>query len=727
MAKRKKKKEEKKETSYKTELYGLFLVLCAIIGIGEFGIIGKAIVAFASFLAGAYGKVILALVFIDGLYRIIKRTKPKYFTSSRLWGLYLILIAVLVLAHTSYLKGGTETIKDVWNHTYTNFITAIQNIKKPEYSYVVGGGIIGGIFTSLLLSLFDYTGAYVVNAIICATGIIILFKINIAALFTGISIFFKKIWTLKDRKKDKEEIIQAEEEYENGPKVVRTLDEIKTPKQEEVKETKPLIENMDTSGYMYPPITLLKKNPKTKDNTNDVYAKSNIPVLEQVFKDFGIEGAKVISYHCGPAVTQYELEIKSGTKVSRILGLNKEIALAMAAKDVRIEAPIPGKKTVGVEVPNKNLMGVLLREVLENFPNKDSKLLVALGKDIMGMPKATEINKMPHLLVSGTTGSGKSVCINSFIISILMRTKPDEVKLVLVDPKKVELSCYNGVPHLLTPVVTDPKKANVALKKIVTEMERRYDEFERTGNKNIAGYNMYIEKQNKVLPEEEKLHKMPFIVVIIDELADLMLVAAKEVEDSIMRITQMARAAGIHLIVATQRPSTDVITGLIKANIPSRIAFAVSSGIDSRTILDATGAEKLLGKGDMLFFPIGDSTPTRVQGTFVSEDEIAAVVDHVIRQQKAHYDETFLMDDEEMGAKSSFDQTDDYDEPLYNQIVEFVVEQGKASASLLQRKFRLGYNRAARAIDILEERGIIGPNNGSKPREVLVKLGSKEE
>ena len=727
MAKRKKKKEEKKETSYKTELYGLFLVLCAIIGIGEFGIIGKAIVAFASFLAGAYGKVILALVFIDGLYRIIKRTKPKYFTSSRLWGLYLILIAVLVLAHTSYLKGGTETIKDVWNHTYTNFITAIQNIKKPEYSYVVGGGIIGGIFTSLLLSLFDYTGAYVVNAIICATGIIILFKINIAALFTGISIFFKKIWTLKDRKKDKEEIIEAEEEYENGPKVVKTLDEIKAPKQEEVKETKPLIENMDTSGYMYPPITLLKKNPKTKDNTNDVYAKSNIPVLEQVFKDFGIEGAKVISYHCGPAVTQYELEIKSGTKVSRILGLNKEIALAMAAKDVRIEAPIPGKKTVGVEVPNKNLMGVLLREVLENFPNKDSKLLVALGKDIMGMPKATEINKMPHLLVSGTTGSGKSVCINSFIISILMRTKPDEVKLVLVDPKKVELSCYNGVPHLLTPVVTDPKKANVALKKIVTEMERRYDEFERTGNKNIAGYNMYIEKQNKVLPEEEKLHKMPFIVVIIDELADLMLVAAKEVEDSIMRITQMARAAGIHLIVATQRPSTDVITGLIKANIPSRIAFAVSSGIDSRTILDATGAEKLLGKGDMLFFPIGDSTPTRVQGTFVSEDEIAAVVDHVIRQQKAHYDETFLMDDEEMGAKSSFDQTDDYDEPLYNQMVEFVVEQGKASASLLQRKFRLGYNRAARAIDILEERGIIGPNNGSKPREVLVKLGSKEE
>ena len=267
MAKRKKKKEEKKETSYKTELYGLILVLCAIIGIGEFGIIGKAIVAFASFLAGAYGKVILALVFVDGLYRIIKRTKPKYFTSSRLWGLYLILIAVLVLAHTSYLKGGTETIKDVWNHTYTNFVTAIQNIKKPEYSYVVGGGIIGGIFTSILLSLFDYTGAYVVNTVLCITGIIILFKINIATLFTKIGLFFKKIWTLKDKKKDKEEIEQAEEEFESGPKVVKTLDEIKTSKQE-VKETKPLIENMDTSGYMYPPITLLKKNPKTKDKAS---------------------------------------------------------------------------------------------------------------------------------------------------------------------------------------------------------------------------------------------------------------------------------------------------------------------------------------------------------------------------------------------------------------------------------------------------------------------------
>ena len=308
-----------------------------------------------------------------------------------------------------------------------------------------------------------------------------------------------------------------------------------------------------------------------------------------------------------------------------------------------------------------------------------------------------------------------------------MRTKPDEVKLVLVDPKKVELSIYNGVPHLLAPVVTDPKRANVALKRIVAEMERRYDVFEESKTKNIESYNAYIDKKNEGLPEDQKEKRMPFIVVIIDELADLMLVAAKEVEDSIMRITQMARAAGIHLIVATQRPSTDVITGVVKANIPSRISFAVSSGIDSRTILDMVGAEKLLGKGDMLFLPQGTNAPLRIQGTFISEEETKAIVDYVCNQQKANYDNTLLMDDEEKGATTMLDNKDDYEEPLYNEIVDFVIEQGKASASLLQRRFRLGYNRAARCIDLLEDRGIVGPQNGSKPREVLVKKDSSED
>ena len=372
---------------------------------------------------------------------------------------------------------------------------------------------------------------------------------------------------------------------------------------------------------------------------------------------------------------------------------------------------------------------VTVREILEKVPPKlkDSKLLVTLGKNVMGAPVFCEINKTPHLLVAGATGSGKSVCINSILISILMRTKPEEVKLVLVDPKKVELSMYNGVPHLLAPVVTDPKKANIALKKIVVEMERRYEVFSDSGTKNITSYNNYIDKYNEGRPKEEQKNKLPFIVVIIDELADLMLVAAKEVEDSIMRITQMARAAGIHLIVATQRPSTDVITGVVKANIPSRISFAVSSQIDSRTILDQGGAEKLLGKGDMLFLPQGESSPIRVQGTFIDEDEIKRVVDHVIKQQIAKYDNSLTMDDEELHATTMVEEKDDYDEPLYNEIVDFVIQGGKASASLLQRRFRLGYNRAARAMDLLEERGIVGPPNGSKPREVLVKKDANEE
>ena len=339
--------------------------------------------------------------------------------------------------------------------------------------------------------------------------------------------------------------------------------------------------------------------------------------------------------------------------------------------------------------------------------------------------KFAEIDKTPHLLVAGATGSGKSVCINCIIASILMRTKPDEVKLVMVDPKKVELSNYNGVPHLLMPVVTDPKKASVALQKIVHEMELRYDEFEAKKVKNIATYNAWVDKENENRVDTDRIRKMPYIVVIVDELADLMLVASKEVEDSIMRITQMARAAGIHLIVATQRPSTDVITGVVKANIPSRISFAVSSSIDSRTILDMTGAEKLLGKGDMLFLPMGENAPERIQGAFVSDEELEAIINWTVNQQKAQYDEKFMnlqAAAEEQGNAGGHprDVEEEYDDPLYNDVVDFVIESRKASASLLQRRFKVGYNRAARIVDLLEERGIIGPQNGSKPREVLI-------
>ena len=480
--------------------------------------------------------------------------------------------------------------------------------------------------------------------------------------------------------------------------------------------------NSSNANYQLPSINLLNTVKNVSNKANEVKAKESIGELEKVLKDFDITG-KVVQVNIGPTVTQFELEIKAGTKVSKLLSIQREIALALAARDVRIEAPIPGKNTIGIELPNEVNSSVSFKEVLSKMPevNEKNLLAVGLGKDIMGKVKWMEINTTPHLLVAGATGSGKSVCVNCIITSILMRTKPDEVKLVMVDPKKVELTMYNGIPHLLAPVVTDPKKASVALKNIVAEMERRYDVFERTKNKNIKGYNKFCETN----PEYPK---MPYIVVIIDELADLMLVAAKEVEDSIMRITQMARAAGIHLIVATQRPSTDVITGVVKANIPSRISFAVSSSIDSRTILDSTGAEKLFGKGDMLFLPMGDNHPTRIQGAFISEEEIQKVVDFVCEQQKAQYDNSLTeMKNDSSSHNDGYSSEDEYEDPLYNEIVDYVVQAGKVSASLIQRKYRLGYNRAARIIDLLEERGIIGPPNGSKPREVLIKKENSVE
>ena len=751
MAKKKKRKEpDNKNKDYMIELKGIMLLLIAIIGCCPFGIVADIIKGFASFLVGTWWAVLLVLVGLAGIFMIIRRKRPNFFTV-KLVGLYIIIIAILMLSHLGYIKSLSSDTLDVNNfkiieNGQTVIVETVNNMLSfaTNHGPIQGGGIIGAIFGSLFVGLLTLDGTKVVGVTLIICGLI---------MFTGISIYdvlkkagsgVKKVGTKIHKPKKiynvEDEVVTTDSNnVGDNHIVISSIDELKGNDSHEEVEEKVVNNNpnnQDTSDnenddnnkkYTYPPISLLNKPSKTSGKDNQDAIKVNVPILTQVLQDFGIEG-KVVAAHVGPAVTQYELEIKAGTKVNKILSLNREIALALAAKDVRIQAPIPGKSTIGIELPNKSISMVNVREVLTSVPQslRDSKLLSVLGRDIMGEPRWMEINKTPHLLVAGSTGSGKSVCVNSILASILMRAKPDEVKLVLVDPKKVELSIYNGVPHLMVPVVTDPKKANIVLKKIVSEMERRYDVFEESKTKNITSYNNYIDKQNENLPEGEKVKRMPYIVVIIDELADLMLVAAKEVEDSIMRITQMARAAGIHLIVATQRPSTDVITGVVKANIPSRISFAVSSGIDSRTILDMVGAEKLLGKGDMLYLPQGENVPIRIQGTFISEEETKAIVEYVCNQQKAHYDNSLTMDEEEEHATTMVEKEDDYEEPLYNDIVEFVVTQGKASASLLQRRFRLGYNRAARAIDLLEERGIVGPPNGSKPREVLVKLNKEE-
>lgn len=470
-------------------------------------------------------------------------------------------------------------------------------------------------------------------------------------------------------------------------------------------------------NYQLPNLTLLHKSLKVKNPRINKDLADNVKILEDTLDSFGVK-VKVTHVTQGPAITRYEAQPAPGVKVSRITNLADDIALSLAASDVRIEAPVPGKSVVGIEVPNKEIATVHFREVMETpeFQNSASKLTVVLGKDITGSPIVADLTKMPHLLIAGATGSGKSVCVNTLINSILFKARPDEVKFLLVDPKMVELTNYNGIPHLIAPVVTDPKKAAGALKWIVTEMETRYELFAASGVRDIVRYN-FLRTQEK----KEDALPLPYVVVIIDELADLMMVAPGDVEDSICRLAQMARAAGIHLLIATQRPSVDVITGLIKANVPSRIAFAVSSQIDSRTILDMNGAEKLLGRGDMLFYPMGASKPIRVQGCFLGDKEVENVVRFLQNQARPEYQE---IPNIELGtSKVSEDSGDE----LFHQAALLFIESGNASVSLLQRRLRIGYTRAARLMDLLEEKGVVGGYEGSKPREVLLTKGQFEQ
>ena len=732
MAKKKKQRSEEKEGfQFTNEIVGLILMLLSVLGFGNFGLVGSIVKKFAIFMFGSWYAIFLGLTLALGLFLLVKRGKPSYF-SARMVGIYSLVIAILVFSHVNYINENALQIKDILSKTFDNIQSSYANFDLISNT---GGGIIGCLISIAFVYFFAVEGAYIFSVLIFIFGIIMLFDITTADMVKAIVNFVRKLFSKKEVSEEEEETETEESEEVDTRIKIHSVEDLKHYTGEETtaptEEPARVEQPVSNSRYVKPSIALLdiNKNKNGKVNSNE-YIANCTKTLERVFEDFSMR-AKVIEVHVGPAVTQFEMSIDRGTKLNKVLSISKEIALALAAKEVRIEAPIPGKNTIGVEIPNQNILAVSMREIMEEMEKNrkldDCKLAAPLGRDIMGKVKYVDIAKTPHMLVAGATGSGKSVCINNIIMSIIMRTTPDEVKMVLVDPKKVEFSVYDGIPHLLMPVVTDPKKANVALQKIVVEMDERYDIFKNSGTKNIISYNEEIEKELKKNPDCGK-QKMPYILVIIDELADLMLVAAKEVEESIMRITQLARAAGIHLIVATQRPSTNVVTGVIKANIPTRVSFAVSSSIDSRTILDMTGAEKLLGRGDMLYKPQDENTPTRVQGSFVSDGEIKRVVDAVKKNSSGpRYSDKFENLEASQGGGSGAssygggDKSEQRD-VLYDEVLNYAIRMGQISASLIQRKYSIGYNRAARIMDMFEEQGLVGPAKGSKPRDVLVKL-----
>ncbi len=735
MARRKRRNnhEEKSSFAYTSEVIGLIMILLSAVGLASSGLVGGWIKNFAVFMFGSWYFLFLIFTLGLGVYMIVKRGKPNYFTA-RLIGIYCLILALLILSHTKMCVENSIDVKELLNVSMHNIKASFDNVTLVKST---GGGMVGALFTWCTMSLFDKVGTYILVGLFLIFGLIMIFDINLSTLFASIAEFFKGLFSKgeddeeESEETDEETIGDLKDGFSDKKVVITSISDLNNESKETIgsHELENIESNDEPGVYVKPSIQLLDpvKKSNVQVNSKEIIAK-NIEALEQVFADFEMQ-VKVIEVHAGPAVTQYEMEISKGTRVNKVLSISREIALALAAKEVRIEAPIPGKNTVGVEIPNQNIVPVSMREIMDAMKLEkkleNSPLAAPLGRDIMGNVKYVEINKTPHMLVAGSTGSGKSVCINNIIISVLMRTTPDEVKMVLVDPKKVEFNVYEGIPHLLTPVVTDPKKASAALQKIVVEMDERYETFKNSGTKNIQTYNEYVDKELKKNPDCG-LKRMPFILVIIDELADLMLVAAKEVEESIMRITQLARAAGIHLIVATQRPSTDIITGVVKANIPTRISFAVSSSIDSRTILDMTGAEKLLGKGDMLYKPQDDNNPTRIQGSFVSDDEIKRVVDFIKKRCSGpKYSDKFQnLDNASSSGSGSIGSSggNEQKDVLYDEILEYAVRMGQISASLIQRKYSIGYNRAARIIDLFEERGIVGPAKGSKPREVLVKL-----
>ncbi|WP_239775881.1 DNA translocase FtsK [Mammaliicoccus sp. K-M42] len=745
-----KKKQKDNTLKYVIQMIVLFLL---VLGVFQLGFIGLMIDSFFHFLFG-YSKYFTYILIAVISLLITINGKLKF--TRRLNGLLIFQIALIfVMQLILYFKDKSfDTFKMTISETYSS-------LERNSF-YFNGGGYIGYYAFNVLSKLISVFGYSLLTILILISSVILISKkrhrdITKSTFDIAQSKTKSKMTNLEKKREEKARAKQLEKEkrQKNQPKDVSNLKELEptnefsTVEQEPVNEDIPIYESQEkleakrkqqpkqspqntepveseinestideteNLNYKLPSLDILNDPPQSQSVSKKTVQEKG-KLLEATLRNFNVD-AKVTQIRIGPAVTQYEVQPAQGVKVNKIVNLSNDIALNLAAKDIRIEAPIPGKSAVGIEVPNEHISMVTLKEVLSEAKPTTNKLEVALGRDISGEPITAELNKLPHLLVAGATGSGKSVCINGIITSILMNAKPHEVKLMLIDPKMVELNVYNGVPHLLTPVVTNPQKANQALQKVVSEMEKRYDLFQHVGARNIEGYNQFIERTNQEM--EEKQAQLPYIVVIVDELADLMMVAGKDVESSIMRIAQLARAAGIHLIIATQRPSVDVITGSIKANIPSRIAFAVSSATDSRTILDGGGAEKLLGRGDMLFLSRDSSKPTRIQGAFLSDGEVETVVQHVVGEQTANYVKE--MEPDEPTEASEMESED----ALYKEAYLFVVEEQKASASLLQRRFRIGYNRASRLMDDLENNGVIGPQSGSKPRQVLIDIYQEE-
>ena len=783
MAKKKKSKNKKKQLKLNTDMKVILLILLgiilAILIYGNSGYVGNFLNEILGGMVGIFKYLVPIVPFISAIYMV---SNNKEDLLSKIIPTSIIMLCCLA----------TMTLYQILNNALEYNIQFSEIIDRAFYlgKWNKGGGIIGILIAYPLVKLFEPIAALIIILGIAVIVAVFVFGLKPSEHISNIvnkvekgrkvnrndenqnanshkkhsviqedlgDVAYSKPETARERKqREKEErrrealkvdeqltINMLEQEKKNKNSNSNNDDYIENnlfKQEEEKKEDKKKevlqLEHalvVEDEHYEYPPVELLSKGKKASRGSAKMLADTAAK-LQKTLYSFGVS-AKVENVSVGPTITRYELKPAEGTRVSKIANLADDIALNLAAETIRIEAPIPGKQAVGIEVPNKEKEAVHLREVIESseFENNKSKLSVALGKDVAGKTIIADIGKMPHVLIAGSTGSGKSVCINSIITSIIYNAKPSEVKLVMVDPKVVELSVYNGIPHLLIPVVTDPKKAAGALAWAVQEMDDRYNKFAQKGVRDLKGYNKAIEKENENA-------KLPQIVIIIDELADLMMVAAKEVEEAICRLAQKARAAGMHLVIATQRPSVDVITGLIKANVPSRIAFAVSSQVDSRTILDSTGAEKLLGKGDMLFYPVGASKPLRVQGAFVSDDEVEKIVDFIkMNAGEVSYSEDIIESIEKSNKSDKelleSEACEDDSDPFLQDAIETVIETGQASTSFIQRRFKVGYARAGRIIDQMEERGVISGYQGSKPREVLMtkerweelKMGTSEE